>query len=325
MVRMWMIRAGEGAHLVDVFLENGIVAVGWNEIGDISGKTKKEIKALMRDRYAKFSQGKIAISAGQMIRFAFEIKNGDYVVTYDPPARIYHLGKIIGDYEYLPGKIEYSHIRKVKWIGKIDRDLLSITTKNSLGAISTLFLIPEEAKKEILALLEGKSTPETEGTKEELDDIKEDMIERSNEFIKDRIMALNWEQIQELVAGLLRAMGYKTIVSPKGADRGKDIVASPDGLGLEDPRIVVEVKHRNGQMGSKEIRSFLGALRPGNKALYVSTGGFSKEAGYEAERSNIPLTLIDIDMLVKLVIQYYDDFDTETRTLLPLTKIYWPS
>jgi len=88
---------------------------------------------------------------------------------------------------------------------------------------------------------------------------------------------------------------------------------------------VVEVKHRKGQMGSHEIRSFTGGLRPGDKGLYVSTGGYSREAKYEAERSNIPLTLMDADTLVSLIIQYYDNFDSEARSLVPLTKIYWPA
>ena len=77
-------------------------------------------------------------------------------------------------------------------------------------------------------------------------------------------------------------------------------------------------------MGRKAITSFTGGLRPGHKGIYVSTGGFSKDAKYEAERSNIPVTLIDLDQLVKLIVQYYDSFDTETRALIPLTKIFWP-
>jgi restriction system protein len=44
--------------------------------------------------------------------------------------------------------------------------------------------------------------------------------------------------MQDLVAGLLRALGYKKRVSPAGPDRGKDIVASPDGFGFESPRIL---------------------------------------------------------------------------------------
>jgi restriction system protein len=131
--------------------------------------------------------------------------------------------------------------------------------------------------------------------------------------------------MQELVAGLLRAMGYKTRVSPSGSDRGKDIVASPDGLGFEDPRIVVEVKHRTAAMGSQEIRSFLGGRHDNDKGLYVSTGGFSKDARYEAERARIPVTLMDIDDLVKAVLEHYERMDTDTQRLVPLRKLYWPA
>ena len=73
------------------------------------------------------------------------------------------------------------------------------------------------------------------------------------------------------------------------------------------------------------MRSFIGGLRQGNKGLYISTGGFSKDAKYEAERSNIPVTLIDLDMLANLITQYYDNFDEETKNLIPLVKIYWPA
>ena len=296
-------------------------------MGDLSHlRSPEEIKNKVKGAYPHYSQGKLSISGGQIIRFRLEFKKGDYVITYNPEERIYMIGEITGDYEYNTKLIEYHHIRKVKWLGKIERDGLSTKTKNSLGAISTIFKVPEESREEILDLLEGKSGEERsdENEEDEMDIIKEDLIGKANEFIKDRILKLDWEEVQELVAGLLRAMGYKTMVSPRGPDRGRDIIASPDGLGLEDPRIVVEVKHRVGQVGSKEIRSFLGGLRQGIKGLYVSTGGFSKDAKYEAERSNIPITLIDLDMLVDLIIQYYDSFDIETQAFLPLMKIYWP-
>jgi restriction system protein len=130
--------------------------------------------------------------------------------------------------------------------------------------------------------------------------------------------------MQELVAGLLRAMGYKTKVSPLGPDRGKDIVASPDGFGFESPRIVVEVKHRGGAMGAAAIRSFLGGRHPDDKGLYVSTGGFSKDAYYEAERASIPLTLMTLDDLVEALIANYECIDVEAQRLVPLKRVYWP-
>ena len=45
---------------------------------------------------------------------------------------------------------------------------------------------------------------------------------------------------------------------------------------------------------------------------------------YEAERANVPVTLMDLDYLVETVTENYEDFDTEKRTLVPLKRIYWP-
>ncbi len=332
MAKMWMVRAGEGAFLIDKFKNENRVVIGWS-IGDLTNiKSADEIKQLIRDKYPEQKLGNINISASQVSKFRFEFKIGDNVVSYDPQNRIYLVGEIISDYIYdekfyPEDPLEYSDTRNVKWLGEVRRDVLSTSTKNTLGAISTIFEINPNAAKEILDALKGKkvsSEPE-EKEDEELNVLKEDIIAKSQEFIKDKLSELDWEQLQELVAGLLRGMGYKTMVSAKGPDRGRDIIASPDGLGLREPRIVVEVKHRNGQMGANEIRGFTGGLRPGDKGLYVSTGGFSREAKYEAERSNIPLTLMDADVLVSLVIQYYDNFDSEARSLIPLTKIYWPT
>jgi restriction system protein len=62
-----------------------------------------------------------------------------------------------------------------------------------------------------------------------------------------------------------------------------------------------------------------------DRGLYVSTGGFSKDAKYEADRASIPMTIMDIDGLVELVIEYYENLDLPTRSILPLSKIYWSS
>jgi restriction system protein len=214
------------------------------------------------------------------------------------------------------------------------RDQLSVGTRNSLGAISTLFVIPPDSATEIERLLVGKraaaSPADSTSTapspaEEEVEDLYKDMQAKAFEFTKDRLSQLDWDDMQELVAGLLRAMGYKTRVSPSGPDRGKDIVASPDGLGFEDPRIVVEVKHRTATMGSQEIRSFLGGRHDNDKGLYVSTGGFTKEARYEAERGRIPVALMDLDDLVRLLLEHYERMDKEAQRLVPLRKLYWPA
>ena len=282
---MWMVRAGEGAYLIDEFKNKKIIAVGWNKIQDLSKvKDLNQIKQLAKEKYLEYKPGQVIAAASQINKFRFGFKKGEYVISYDPEKRIYLVGEIISDYRYEENAREHHHIRDVKWFGEVKRDDLSTATKNTLGAISTIFDVGEDAQEEILKLSKGEHIPKeiVEKQETELDFYKEDTESKAHEHIKDKISSLNWEEMQDLVAGILRAMGYKTIISGKGSDRGRDIIASRDGLGLEDPRIVVEVKHRSGQMGAHEIRQFIGGLRPGNKGLYVSTGGFTKEANYEA-------------------------------------------
>jgi len=329
---MWMVRAGEGARLLSEFLKDNIVAIGWNETGDLSkASTAEEIKQIVKEKYPDFKSGKLNISAGQISRFRFNFEKGHNIVTYDPEKRTYYIGEILSDYEYNTKVGEYHHIRRVRWLGEISRDKLSTPTKNTLGAISTIFKVSEDATKEIIELLEGEEVPEEdiESAETELDTIKEDMIAKAREFIKDKILKLDWDEAEDLVAGILRGMGYKTRMLSKkgrGSDGGRDVLASPDGLGLEDPRIIAEVKHRSAKIGSDDIDRFRGALQQSNsKGLYVSTGGFTKGAHTAAQRLDIPLTLINLDQLADLVIQYYDNFDEDTKALIPLTKIYWPT
>lgn len=118
---------------------------------------------------------------------------------------------------------------------------------------------------------------------------------------------------------------YKTQVSPPGSDLGRDILASPDGFGFERPRIVVEVKHRKGQMGSKDIRGFLGGRHPEDRGLYVSTGGFTKDARYEADRSTVPLALWTPQELTKALVDNYENADATTRSLITLRPLYVPA
>lgn len=325
-----MVRAEAGGVLFERFKAERFVAMGL-DVGPLHDlRTRKEIADRIRSRNPDWSDGKVAIWAGMLLRFQHEIAVGDSVVTYDPPTRVYLVGTIASDCIYdekrVPGD---PFTRTVDWRGEVPRDDLSVAAKNSLGAIATLFRVPIDAAGELEVALRGeRKPPEVHAPKDDIIDeraLLDDVHARAMEFIKDRVIRLDWDDMQHLVAGLLRAMGYKTQVSPAGPDRGRDIVASPDGFGFENPRIVVEVKHRTGsQMGSQDIRSFLGGRHANDKGLYVSTGGFTKDARYEADRATIPLTLMDVDDLVKAVVEYYDSMDIETQRLLPLRKLYWP-
>jgi len=323
--KCWMVRAGEGGYLFDDFKEKSSIAIGWNDIGQIEKADSLEsIKDRLRKIYSDKKDGYVISSANQIFKFANVFKVGDFVVTYNRITRYYLIGKITSDYIY-DKELEYYHRRCVEWMAEKLRDELDPSSKNSLGSTLTIFEVTGDTLKDLLKseVQKENALAQSGFEAEELEEIKDDVVERAHEFIKDKLVSLSWEKMQDFVAGLLRAMGYLATVSDRGPDRGKDITASPDGLGLEEPRIKVEVKHRSGAMGSPEVRSFIGSLRS-EKGIYVSTGGFSKEAKYEAERSDKPITLVDLDTLVWITTQYYDKFDSEAKAILPLKKVYWP-
>lgn len=325
---MWMVRSGRGGRYAAERIEQGRVSLGWGAGLDPSKfKSKESIAAKLRDYYPDFTVGQIDSAASQIWRFITELKIGDSVVTYDPETRLYHVGRIASDAQSDPNADEEGQFfRTVDWRSSRSRDDLSREARNSLGSVLTLFAVDPTHADELIAT---SPSPElVEGQQEQaIDDRQafEDIESQALERIKDRINRLDWDAMQELVASLLRAMGYKTIISPSGPDRGKDIVASPDGFGFEQPRIVVEVKHRRGQMGAQEIRSFLGGRHPEDRGLYVSTGGFTKDAQYEAERASNVTHLMTIDGLARALIDHYEALDSKGRTLLPLIKIHWPA
>ncbi|SON57297.1 Restriction endonuclease [Hartmannibacter diazotrophicus] len=330
MSNAWMVRAERNSRLYDFFKDNSIVAIGWFEIGSLEDlNTRKAVMSRVEQQWPERKLQAVAMDAGQLFRFRNELAVGDMVLTYDQRRRVYLVGTIAGPYRYDRSlDPEYPNLRSVTWRGEVSRDLLSVASRNSLGAISTLFLVPKEVADDVERALTSHrpSTPSSPSEDEAIEEgVFANIQAKALEFAKDRVSALGWEELQDLVAGLLRALGYRTRVSAAGPDRGKDIVASPDGFGFEAPRIVVEVKHRQGAMGSQQIRSFLGGRHPQDKGLYVSTGGFTKDAYYEAERANIPMALMTIDELVESLVEHYDNLDMETKQLLPMKRIYWPA
>lgn len=94
------------------------------------------------------------MSAGQLHRFRSEMKIGDYVVTYDPSRRVYLVGEIAGDYRWDP-RIDPDdpNVRSVTWQGEVSRDRLSVRSRNSLGAISTLFQLSPDVVEDLLRAL----------------------------------------------------------------------------------------------------------------------------------------------------------------------------
>lgn len=195
----WMVRAGEAGWRFEDFERRGVVTIEWPELGDLAElKTREDFVRRVEQEHPAAKKGWIPSAAGQPYRFAREFKIGDSVVTYNPAERAYLVGKIVSDYQYSTQYADHPHSRNVEWRGRVDRDLLSVSTRNSLGAISTLFLIPVEAAAEIERLVGSTAAPTVapnistdQVIEQQEEDLYKDIRFKAFEFTKDKVSALD--------------------------------------------------------------------------------------------------------------------------------------
>ncbi|UCG68536.1 MAG: restriction endonuclease [Thermoplasmata archaeon] len=325
--RFWVVRVPKGDEVIKSIKNKGIVAVGFRITESIANVIDRErIKELYRSARPDATEPRVAVAAGQLYRIAQVIKDGDWILTPNRSTRSILYGRVKGDYVFLKDAIGpgYSHAREVEWLGEFSRDQMSAPLRNSIGGISTVLNMDKHGA-ELLRLMNqnsGGDEPPDEVDGEGLSFYDETKAQ-ADELIADLLNKIDPYDFQELVAGLIQAMGYRTRVSEKGPDEGIDIVAHPDVLGFERPRIKVQVKHRQSAVGGPDIRNLAGTLSEGERGLLVSTGGFTKQALSEA-KGKPNLTLLDSDEFVDLLTEYYDRLDSDYRSFVPLRKIWVP-
>ncbi len=155
----------------------------------------------------------------------------------------------------------------------------------------------------------------------------EQAVEQARAEIESHIESLGPYDFQKLVAELLIAMGYHVpFIAPPGRDGGIDIVAYKDPLGTSTPRIRVQVKHREQKLTVKEVRELEGLLRKeGDIGLIVSSGGFTSDVEREIRASSKHIETMDLDRLIDLWQQHYENIREPGKALLPLVKLYFLS
>jgi restriction system protein len=322
----WMVRAGNDNELADIVQEENVVAIGWVKLGDVSDlKTRDGVKQRYREVYPEDSSGRVAVNAGQVYRFAQEIQEGDYVLTYIKSSRELLIGLVKSPYEHLDDAYldHYHHVRHVEWLKKVSRDDFGPRARNSMGSTLTVFNL-DDYLDQIHSLATGEK-PVISEEEEETPPFFEEVKAQADELIADLISHLDPYDFQDLVAAVLRALGFRAVSSSPGPDRGVDIVAHPDPLGFERPRIKAQVKHRRNSASGPEMRSFIATLRDGENGLYVSTGGFTRDAEVEARGAREPVTLLDREDFIRLLLEHYEDLEPEYKAQVPLRKVWVPA
>jgi restriction system protein len=152
--------------------------------------------------------------------------------------------------------------------------------------------------------------------------LEEQAIYGIKEFIGDK----NAYEFQDIVAALLRAMGYYTpFISPKGRDGGVDIIAYIDPLGATAPRLKVQVKHTpNIAVSVDVVRGLTGLLnKDGDVGVIVTSGTFTTEAERTARESHRHIKLLNGNDFIELWQKFYAKMPDEDKNLIPLHSIYF--
>lgn len=241
-------------------------------------------------------------------------------------------------YEKSPNARRYEKIVRFATIGPVkagwlikDKGLWALTDEGRTAYAA--FPDPEAFFKEARKLYRAWKSAQPQSQEEQEiteEDAATSTFEEAEESawaeIREYLGKMPPYDFQNLVAALLRAMDYYVLwIAPPGPDRGIDIIAHRDPLGTSSPRIKVQVKRQSDtKIGREGISSFVGTLGSNDVGIYVAAGGFTTEAEREARsQEQRRLTLIDLDRLVALWIEYSPKLDDADRQRLPLKPIYF--
>lgn len=150
----------------------------------------------------------------------------------------------------------------------------------------------------------------------------EKMKAQASDDLMQYIRAKNAYEFQDMVAALLRAMGYYTpFIAPKGRDGGIDIIAYRDPLGVLQPIVKVQVKHYSldNPVTVDVIRGIIGVAK-NDVPVVVTSGRFADAAKAEARQYNV--RLIDGYEFSDLWVEYFDKMPEADKSLMPIEPVY---
>ncbi len=111
--RVWAFAPGAGARYWDEFQEKGLIAIGWDQLGDLREfESREDIHEELRDILDKPNPHNDSLACYQ---FAHEMRRGDYVLVKQGRTLLLGYGVIESGYEFDESRPEFRHTRAVKW------------------------------------------------------------------------------------------------------------------------------------------------------------------------------------------------------------------
>ena len=331
---MWLMRAGKDGEREFLALENQVAVTGWEDLPDLSCcTTRGELEALLRSAYPNQRPKTLNNLHGQVWAVRNGIQPGDLVVMPLKSRPTIAIGTVTGDYEFrcdLAGGP--FHARPVEWQAEVPRRAFDMDILLSFGAFMTVCRIERnDAEQRVQALLaEGGGKAWPVGPARPVAPSRPalpppDIEERSADMIRDRIaQRFKGHALSTLVAALLDVQGYRTRLSPPGADGGVDILAGSGPLSFDGPKLVVQVKSQDTRLDVRVLRELAGVMGRyhADYGLLVGWGGFNQAVRAEAAADYFRIRLWDASDIVAAVKEHYGQLPPDIRAEIPLKQVW---
>lgn len=116
--KYWTYSPGRGGEHWDEFYSQGIMAIGWDVIGDLSQfSTRDEVQEALQTGYAEENSNQVSNSL-TCHDFCHTMKEGDVVFAKIGMEKILGWGIVTSEYLYDPTRKYYRSVRKVDWKAK---------------------------------------------------------------------------------------------------------------------------------------------------------------------------------------------------------------
>ena len=334
--RVFLVRAGQSGEDEDRVLEDNIAILGYLDVPSLaSAADYRGVREIVERTFPDAKPGAVGNFAGQLSAFAVTMKQGDLVVLPRKRTSQIAIGRVSGPYAYREVDGTFRHTRPVKWLQtELPRTIFEQDLLYSFGAFMTVCRISRnDAERRVAAVAEGKPDPgpsvsiDTPGAEEPDSGEPTEGIPDLSQLAHDQIVAhiqarFAGHALADLVDAVLRADGWATKSSPPGADGGVDILAGRGSLGLDDPRLCVQVKSQNSPADVTVYRTLQGTMQTfkAQQGLLVCWGGFNRVVLTEARIGHFSVRLWDSSDLVQAIYRTYERLPAEVQAELPLKR-----
>lgn len=137
---VWRVRAWDDREVQDAMIADGVIAVGGDQLGDLSGRPSDQVIAdQLRRTMPERGPKAIDLFIRYWHQFLDEMQPGDFVLTPLVDDRV-AIGRIIDVYEYRPEARlpELRHTRPTHWLRVLDRSELDTDLRKRVNAPGTI-------------------------------------------------------------------------------------------------------------------------------------------------------------------------------------------